>query len=300
MSKRGHMAMKVRTVGYYFQEALTSLRRNGLMALASVGTVAVALLILGGALLTVLNANNIMKSVENELLISVYLQEGVDETAIGDLEQQINDTPGVAKSRFISKEESLEKLRQQFGETKGSLEFSRNPLPDSFEVNAEKSNLVKGIADKIRGLSGVEKVNYPAEVVQKLSTLVEWVRLIGAVIIILLALAAVFLISTTIRLTVFARRREIGIMKFLGATNWFIRWPFVLEGVFLGLAGALVSGLILYFVNFYIVEAVKQFPFMRVQTDMKDVYIILGSLLGGGIFIGAIGSVISVRKFLQV
>ncbi|MDA8235338.1 MAG: permease-like cell division protein FtsX [Clostridia bacterium] len=292
--------MKVRTVGYYFQEALTSLRRNGLMALASVGTVAVALLILGGALLTVLNANNIMKSVENELLISVYLQEGVDETAIGDLEQQINDTPGVAKSRFISKEESLEKLRQQFGETKGSLEFSRNPLPDSFEVNAEKSNLVKGIADKIRGLSGVEKVNYPAEVVQKLSTLVEWVRLIGAVIIILLALAAVFLISTTIRLTVFARRREIGIMKFLGATNWFIRWPFVLEGVFLGLAGALVSGLILYFVNFYIVEAVKQFPFMRVQTDMKDVYIILGSLLGGGIFIGAIGSVISVRKFLQV
>ncbi|MHB8170265.1 MAG: permease-like cell division protein FtsX [Thermincolia bacterium] len=292
--------MKARTLGYYFREVMISLRRNGLMALASAGTVAVALLILGGALLTVLNANHIMKSMENELLISVYLQEAMDETALGDLEQQLKAIPGVVKVGFVSKEESLEKLRRQFGETKGSLEFGRNPLPDSFEVNAEKSELVKGIASKIKGLSGVEKVNYPAEVVQKLSALVEWVRIIGAIIIILLALAALFLISTTIRLTVFARRREIGIMKFLGATDWFIRWPFILEGVFLGLAGAMVSGVALYFANFYIVEAIKQFPFMRVQTDMQAVYKILGSLLGAGIFIGALGSIVSVRKFLKV
>jgi len=294
--------MKARTLGYYFKEAFASLRRNGLMGLASAGTVTVALLILGGALLTVLNANHAIKTVENELQIFVYLQPDADETTVEDLEKELKAIPGVVKVEFVSKEEGLEELRNSFEEKKDILEFGgRNPLPDSFRINVEKSQQVKGIADKIKGMSGVEKVKYPLEVVQKLFLLIKWVRITGAVIILLLGLAAVFLISTTIRLTVFARRREIGIMKFLGATDWFIRWPFILEGIMLGLAGAVVAIVVLYFSYSSLIDALmRSVPFVPVQTDLQTVFLMLEALLGVGILIGALGSIISVRKFLKV
>jgi cell division transport system permease protein len=294
--------MKARTLAYYFKEAFLSLRRNGLMGLASAGTVAVALLILGSAMLMVLNVNHAIESAQNELQISVFLHDGVDDTLVEELEKNIKGLPGVEKIEYISKAEGLEKLKESFRDKQNFLEFGdRNPLPDTFKVKVENTEQVTGVADQIRPMSGVEKVKYPLEVVQKLLALTKWLRLAGAIVIILLGLAAIFLISTTIRLTVFARRREIGIMKFLGATDWFIRWPFIMEGVFLGLAGALVAILVIYFSYSSLIESIKTtLPFLPIQTDVNTVVLLLEALLGVGILIGAIGSIISVRKFLKV
>ncbi|HEX3032744.1 MAG TPA: FtsX-like permease family protein, partial [Bacillota bacterium] len=161
--------------------------------------------------------------------------------------------------------------------------------------------LVKTTALAIEKLQGVEKVKYGQGVVEKLFVITRWIRMSGLAIMGLLSLAAVFLISTTIRLTVFARRREISIMKYLGATDWFIRWPFVLEGIMLGLAGALVSVLMLYFGYHSLLQVVTTtLPFVPMQKETSIILNVYELIVALGAVIGALGSLISVRKYLKV
>lgn len=294
--------MKLRTIPRHFTEAFVSLRRNGLMSLASIGTVAIALLILGGAALLVSNANFALGSAENQLQITVIVSDEATEETIQDLEVAINELPYIRENKYVSKTDALNELRGDFNEQEAVLEFGeQNPLPDTFRVKVDNSSHVTNVANQIKGLEGVASVKFPQEVVSKLLTLIKWVRIAGAAIVLLLGLAAVFLISTTIRLTVFARRKEIGIMKFLGATNWYIRWPFILEGVILGLGGAAISVTILYFSYMSLANAVKNaIPFMPLQSDPQTMLLLMEVLVVSGVLIGAMGSILSVRKFLKV
>ena len=174
--------------------------------------------------------------------ISVYLQDGLSTREIQEIGTKISTLPGVKQVNLVTKEEAMERFKERLGEQQGILTaLDGNPLPNGFEVKMDRPERVNTVAQTISEYKGVENTKFGQEVVERLFALTRMIRIFGVVLILFLALAALFIISNTIRLTVFARRKEIGIMKYVGATDWFIRWPFLLEGMILGFGGALVS-----------------------------------------------------------
>ena len=295
--------MKISTAEYFITESLNSIRRNGLMSLASLMTVALSLLILGVFIILVMNLNHMASVLESQVQVTVYLQDTLKEVEVREIGTRITKLPGVTRVNFIAKEEAMNRFKQRLGEQQGLLAElgEANPLPNSFEVKLDRPERVKPVALAIAQLKGVEAARYGQEVVEQLFNLTRMVRIFGVVLILFLGLAALFIIVNTIRLTVFARRREIGIMKYVGATDWFIRWPFIIEGVLLGFLGACIA--VLPLTQFYsmltgqIYESLAFLPLLPKYPFMGYVNIFL---LCAGIGIGALGSVISVKKFLKV
>ena len=239
--------MKISTFEYFVREAFISMRRNGLMSVASVSTMALSLFILGMFLILVLNLTHLASALESQVQISVYLQDGLSEYEHREIGTRITKMQGVNQVLFVTKAEAMKRFQERLGEQKNLLNAlgETNPLPNAFEVKVDKPEQVKAVAKAIGEIKGVENAKYGQEVIEQLFALTKLIRTFGLILIILLALAAIFIIANTIRLTVFARRKEIGIMKYVGATDSFIRWPFLIEGVMLGIGGALLSVLIL-------------------------------------------------------
>ena len=295
--------MKISTAEYFITESLNSIRRNGLMSLASLMTVALSLLILGVFIILVMNLNHMASVLESQVQVTVYLQDTLKEVEVREIGTRITKLPGVTRVNFIAKEEAMNRFKQRLGEQQGLLAElgEANPLPNSFEVKLDRPERVKPVALAIAQLKGVEAARYGQEVVEQLFNLTRMVRIFGVVLILFLGLAALFIIVNTIRLTVFARRREIGIMKYVGATDWFIRWPFIIEGVLLGFLGACIA--VLPLTQFYsmltgqVYESLAFLPLLPKYPFMGYVNIFL---LFAGVAIGALGSVISVKKFLKV
>lgn len=295
--------MKIRTWEYFIREAFLSLRRNGLMSFASVSTVALSLLILGIFLVMVLNLNNMASTLESQVQISVYLQDNLSQLETREVGTRITKMPGVTQVLYISKDEAMSRFKDRLGDQQSILTAlgDGNPLPNAFEVKVDKPERVKPVAQAISQLKGVENAKFGQEVVEHLFDLTKMMRIFGLVLILFLALAALFIISNTIRLTVFARRREIGIMKYVGATDWFIRWPFLLEGTLLGLGGAVIAVLFLnqtysaltheVYESLTFLPLIPQYPFI---TNLSLILLVTGAA------IGALGSSISLRRFMKV
>lgn len=295
--------MMFNTILYYFREAATSLIRNSWLSIASVGTIIISLLILGSSLLLVLNVRQVASDVESSLEITVFLEEGLEQERLDEMEEEIKFVPGVAQVKFVTKEQALEDLKESFGdraELLSGLEED-NPLPNSYVVKTREAVQVPVAARQLEELEGVEQVRYGQGVVENLLALTHWVRVWGSLALLVLGVAAVLLIATTIRMSVFARRREIGIMKMLGATNTFVRMPFMLEGMIIGLTGGLIAALLINFGYLSLLNKVMfSLPFIQLVDDPEIIYRILGGLLGAGFIIGALGSAISLRRFLKV
>jgi cell division transport system permease protein len=295
--------MKIRTMEYFIKEALYSLKRNGLMSFASVTTVALSLLILGLFLVMVLNLNNMASALESQVQISVYLQDGLSDFEMREVGTRITKLPGVVQVNFISKEDAMKRFKERLGEQQGLLNAlgDANPLPNAFEVKVDRTDRVKTAAQAMMQLKGVENAKYGQEVIEQLFALTKMVRIFGLVIIVFLALAALFIISNTIRITVFARRKEIGIMKYVGATDWFIRWPFLLEGMMLGFGGALLAVLFLNETYGVLIHQVyESLAFLPLIPQYPFITHISVVLLMAGTVIGALGSTISLRRFMKV
>ena len=278
------------------------MRRNGWLNFAAAGTTAVSLFILGVAILLVINTSFIASSWESNVEIMAYLNDGVTGEAAAALGVQIQAIPEVKDVRFISKDEALAGLEQQFGqneELQASLGGS-NPLPDAFQVRTTDPQDVDGVANLLGRMPGISQVRYGQDVVDKLLEITYWIRLVGLTIVALLGVCAIFLIATTIRLTMYARRREIVIMKMVGATDWYVRWPFLLEGVILGATGALLAIAVLYFsysnLAFRIMEALPFLPLMDSSLVLLQLF---AGLLAAGVGLGIVGSLISVHRYLQ-
>lgn len=251
----------------------------------------------------VLNVRHIAATVESSLEITVFLEDQLDRKALDRMEEEIKFIPGVTQLAFISKEQALVELKESFGEKAGILSGldKDNPLPNSFRIKTGQAQDVPRAAAQLEELEGVDQVRYGQGVVEKLLSLTHWVRIWGSLTMVVLGTAAVFLIATTIRMSVFARKREIGIMKMLGATNFFVRMPFMLEGMVLGLAGGLVAALIIYFGYLSLITKLAlTLPFIQLMDDPVTLYRVLGGLLGLGFTIGAVGSGISLHRFLRV
>ncbi|MBP2638232.1 MAG: ftsX [Firmicutes bacterium] len=295
--------MKIRTFEYFLREAVTSLKRNGLMSIASVSTVALSLLILGIFLVMVLNLNHIASTLETQVQITVYMEDGLSDRDMREIGTRITKMTGVTEVMFVDKEEAMAKFKERLGEQKGLLTAlgETNPLPNSFEVKVDKPEYVKTVSQTISQLKGVENAKYGQEVIEQLFALTKMIRIFGLLLIIFLGLAALFIISNTIRITVFARRKEIGIMKYVGATDWFIRFPFMIEGMILGFVGALCAVLILsqtystltdkVYESLAFLPLIPKNPFL---TNISMILLIVGTA------IGALGSTISLKRFMKV
>ena len=297
------MDMKLQTSEYFIQEVFRSLRRNNWMSFASIGTVAVSLFVLGVFLLLVLNMNRMASALESQVQISVYLEDELSADDRRDIASDIEALQGIESIRYISKDEAKARLEDRLGDQKYLLDAlgDKNPLPDSFEVVVKSPDLVETAAKAIDRMDGVQEAKYGQDVIEHLFAITRLIRIFGLVLMVLLAGATLFIISNTIRLTVFARRKEIAIMKYVGATDWFIRWPFLLEGMVLGFVGGVIAAVALR--SFYAAMAAKItdtltfFPLMPQYPSMNYITV---ALLLTGMAIGALGSALSLKRFLKV
>ncbi|MBR4384664.1 MAG: permease-like cell division protein FtsX [Selenomonadaceae bacterium] len=295
--------MKFQTIEYFFREVILSMIRNRLMTFASIGTVAVSLFVLGVFLVLVMNMSKMAASLESQVQISVYISDNLPEDGRKEIERMTRDLKNVSSVEYVPREEAMKKFRERLGDNQKILDAlgEANPLPNSFLVTVTNADDVKKTAAAISDLYGVDEVKYGQDVAANLFELTHLMRFFGVVLVILLLGATVFIISNTIRLTVFARRKEIAIMKYVGATDWFIRWPFILEGVALGIIGGGVSALALR--SFYsamiskIYESLAFFPMVEQYPFMN--YLTL-ALICAGIFIGILGSTVSLKRFMEV
>ena len=280
-----------------------SLRRNNWMTFASIGTVAVSLFVLGVFLILVLNMNRLAGMLESQVQISVYLEDHLTDREKRQIGYDIESLQGIDSVTYVDRETAKERLKERLGDQKYLLDAlsEDNPLPDAFEVTVTTPAVVESAAGAIAAMQGVEEAKYGQDVVEHLFDITRLMRIFGFVLMGLLGGAPLFIICNTIRLTVFARRKEIAIMKYVGATDWFIRWPFLLEGIVLGCIGGLIAAVALR--SFYAAMAAKIystlafFPLMPQYPFMN--YVTLAILLAG-IVIGVIGSVISLKRFLRV
>lgn len=297
--------MKTSTLSRHLREGFKNLGRNGWMTFASISAVMITLLILGVFLLLAMNVQHMVETVEKQVEIRVMLDVTSDQAGAKQVEAEIRKFPEMSEIQFVSKQEGLNSLKESFGK-QGSLLNGlekENPLPDSYMVRAKSPQQTGVLAKKIEKIPGVKSVNYGEKTTEKLFAITDVIRFVIVAFIFALAFTAMFLIANTIKLTIFARRREIEIMKLVGATNGFIRWPFFVEGALMGVMGAVLPIIILSIsysslINF--VEGQLALYFL----DLLPIYPLMVQvafiLLGIGAFIGVWGSMMSVRKFLRV
>ena len=305
ISNEVNMAMIINSMGRHFKEGAKNIGRNGWMTFASVSAVTVTLLILGVFLLLAMNVNYMAKLVENQVEVVVSLDLKVNDDQVKTIENQIRNTEGVKSLTFISKEEGLSKLKERFGQDADLLEGLEkdNPLNDTFVVQATNPRNTEAVAKKIETIEMVEGVDYGKTTITNLFKITDWIRNIGLAFIIGLAFTAMFLISNTIKITIFSRRREIQIMKLVGATNWFIRWPFFVEGLLLGIMGSIVPIILLIVGYGYLLDQLNlnlSISFIKFLPLYPLAYQVSALLVGIGAFIGVWGSMMSIRRFLKI
>ncbi|MBO0587726.1 permease-like cell division protein FtsX [Sporosarcina sp. E16_8] len=294
--------MKARTLSRHVRESFKSIRRNSWMTFASVSAVTVTLLLVGVFIVIMMNLNQLAQSIENDVEIKVIADPAANEAAIKVLVEKVRSTEGILEVVFSSRDEELDKMIKSFGDEL-SLYKQSNPLGDALYVKAKDPQQTATIAKKIDTYDYTYEVVYGEDKVEKLFNVLNMSRNVGLVLILALLFTAMFLISNTIRITIVARRTEIEIMKLVGATNNFVRIPFLLEGMWLGILGAIAPMLIIsifYFKLYEYWEQKLQGELLQLLNTTPFIFQLNGLILFMGIFIGVWGSFMSVRKFLKV
>ncbi len=289
--------MKIKTFWYFTKEASFGLTRNGLMSIAAVTTITLSLIILGCFFIVISNFTHFAEMAKGVLELKVYLKENADRDS---LMSAISEFKGVNGVKFVSREEGARWLEKSLG-VKNLFVTSDNPLPDTLDVRLDPKVNVKRLVKQINSLDGIDEVAYGKTFVEAMLIIIQIIWVIGISLVVIIGLVVLYIIVNTIRLTVLARWKEIEIMKLVGATDWFIRWPFMLEGIFLGICGALVS-LLLLTKGYHILSVyIKQMaPFIPVQGEGFINNRMCWIISGVGAAFGAIGSTWSIKKFLRV
>lgn len=296
--------MKISTLKYFSIDAFKSLKRNRTLSVASIITVSLTLFMFGIFLIAMLNANKLVKNVESKLEVQVFLKEKISESDKNNIEKTVKNINGVVQVSYETKEQALEKYKEQLGEkNEGLLKgFDKeNPLPESYIVKVKSPELVQVVVSNIEKKSGVEEVVANRELVDRIAAFTKGIKWVGAAALIILIPISLLLIGNTIKLAVYSRRREIGIMKFVGATDGFIRWPFIIEGIVIGLIGSLISGLLLHYsYNLIYHKLSVSVPMLNLVSSTYILGNVLWIFILSGIIIGSVGSIMSIRKFLRV
>ncbi len=288
------------------------------MTVASVSSVTITLTLVGVFAAVLLNVERIATGIENNIQINVYLDvdstdssetttNEVGETVTNDSYHQVYDqiskVSGVESVTYSSKDEQLEKLQEVYGDDWTLFDGDSNPLQDVYIVEADSPSDVKKVANKITKIEGVESVDYGGSNSDQLFSIAKFIRTWGFAGTVLLIFVAIFLISNTIRMTIMSRQRDIEIMRLVGAKNSYIRGPFFFEGAWVGLLGAIVPSIIIYFAYKTVYSSVNpQFEVQGLSLYPVDTFLplVIGGMFLVGIIIGALGSVISMRRYLKI
>jgi cell division transport system permease protein len=297
--------MKIKTLVRHGKEGLKNIVRNGWMTFASISAVTITLLLVGAFLVILMNLNSVSEQLEESVEIRVHVDLTATPEDTEALKEKIEALSKVEQVTFQPKEEGLRKLIESLGD-EGQV-FStlegENPLPDVFIVKTKNPQDTMGVASQIEKFERVDSAQYGKGTIERLFNVINVARNVGLVLIIGLIFTAMFLIANTIKLTIVARRKEIEIMKLVGATNSFIRGPFFVEGLLLGVLGALLPITIIISAYFYLYnqfnEKLRVF-FLELLPVTPFIYQLSGLLMFIGAFIGVWGSIVSIRKFLRV
>ncbi len=288
---------------YYISEAIKSINRNGFLSLATVVTVTVSLLILGAVALAVLNASAYLGELESEVEISAFVNRTYSDEDARNLEGAIRMLDGVEDVTFVSRQEAMESMQMRYSDSGYDLErtLDSNPLPNSYRIKVTEPHLVAEVARMLTAMDAIYRVKYGQEIIEKLFSITKGVRWVGLAVIGMTIIGAIFLIGINIRLSIFARRREIYLMQLIGARNSFISRPFYIEGIFLAVLGAVIAVAVLFTGYEFIVHEWSLTSYVRMFPLLTDLHILApcyGALLVVGLFLGWIGTAISVHRFM--
>lgn len=301
--------MKYSILGYFIGEGFSNVFKNKKSTGASLMIMCATMIIFGIFLILGENINHFVEEVESDQGIQVFVKNEATQEQIDGLEEKIRAIDGVSTVEFVSKDEALEQMKERFGERQDLLEGyegENNIFTASYVITLTDLTKSQAVQDEISTYTDVvKKINSKDEVITTLINLANGIKIVTGVILVLLIIISIFIIANTIKLTVHARRKEISIMKYVGATNGFIRWPFIVEGMIIGVLASIISIVIVGGAYSFIAEKLVNAEFMQLINmslisfgDMFNSIIFVYMLLGIGI--GVLGSVISMRKYLKV
>lgn len=292
----------MRLLRYCVRESGVGMRRNAFLSLATVFTAAVAFFVLAVFLLGAANLNNLIDHVERQVQVSIYLKDGVSQSQRQSVIAAVDAVDGVRDVTFVSREDALARLRNSFGDNAALLEGIEefNPLRDAVEVQMADADAVSAVVTAVKGNAAVDEVSYGKELVARLITMTRALRVGILSLAGLLGFATLFLVQNSVRLSVFARRDEISIMRLVGATDGVIRLPFVFEGMALASWGAIVAAIAVAVGYTWLTRTVGRsmafvpvLPAFGILSGMLPLLVILGAL------IGAIGAMLALRRWLR-
>ena len=298
--------MKLTTMRYIFKEGLLNVFRNKLMFFACSAIITAALVILGIFMLIIINIEDNIEMLKEIPQIQVYCRSDLSDDEVLELENTLRDDPGIREFVVVSKQEAFEKAKQLLEEDGDTISgLGDDFLPVSFIVAMDSPDMIEEYVGKAEELDGVDKIYYPKHTIDTITAFSNWTKIVGAVLIIIPMLFAFFIMSNTIKLAVAERQTEISIMRYIGATEQLIKWPFVIEGVVIGLIGASIAYMITgygYSIaenSFNSLAFIASNPFKLIKIGNASTTILtIYTIIGGGV--GAIGSVQSIRKYLRV
>ena len=300
------MRMKFRIFKNITKQGIQSMWRNRGMGLASISSISAVLMILGIVLIMILSINNVVLEMKTKFdEVQIFLEDELTEEQLNLIENTVKDNDEVLSIIFQSKEQALEIMKKEWEDEAYLLEgFETSPLPNSYIVQLKDIRQADELVEKIKSIEGIEEVRYYKDAIDKLLLFANYIRFGGIAIIAILVIVSIFIISNTIKITVSARKKEINIMKYIGATNGYIRGPFIIEGILFGLIGAVISILVVNYGYEYFFNTVsdKLYVLLTVYLVapallMKDITIMF-IVIGAGI--GALGSLVSLKRFLNV
>lgn len=291
--------MRLSGLGYLIKEGIKNVWNNRLMSVASVCVLISCLVLTGSAVLFSMNVANIVESVGGKNETTVYLEDNVSNVEAVYIGRDIENVDNVTEAKFYSKEQAFERYKDKLGKEVFENMKNENPLPDAYKITMEDLSKYDSTVKEIRAIEGVSKVSSHSETAKKLTSINDLVRILSIAIVVVLGIISLFIISNTIRATMHTRRFEISIMKSVGATNAFVRIPFIVEGVIIGLIAAILSTVAMLFLYDGIVEIIVHIIRFPAIPFANIVWYTAGIFTLAGVIIGALSGFISIRKYLK-
>ena len=290
-------------IWYHIKEGSRSIFTHGLMSFASVCMIVACLLIMGSFSLVAVNVNEMLGQLEDENEFLAYVDESLDSGQSMSLQAKLASIPNVASATYTSKEEALKNFQAEQGNSALFQDIPADSLRDRYSIHVEDIELMEQTVADVEAVTGIAETRAALEIAEGFVMLRNVATAIAVILVVMLVLISIFIIANTIKLATFSRREEIAIMKMCGATNWFIRWPFLVEGLLLGLMGGLVAYVCQWGVYSLIgkamaesgiLEIITMIPFYDLAGVVLPVFVAVSLVIGGG------GSAFAIRKFLQV
>lgn len=295
--------MRLYNLSYFIRESFESIFKHRFMSFAALSVITACLLLMGSFTLVVVNIENMLKDIEdkNEIIAYVKLDYTYDQATA--LEGKIREIDDISELEFITKERALQDFKEKKKELKDLLDYidEDNPLRYRYRLKIHDIRDTETVARKLGRIEGIDKVGARSDITDRIIRVRDVVTAICVVLIAILFLVSIFIISNTVNLTIFNRREEIAIMKMVGATDGFVRFPFIIEGLILGIGGAVLSLLLQWSIYEYIASLVaKSIPFFSIISFSDILHRLALIFFGTGILVGGLGSAITLRKFLKV